>query len=90
MVSRLLISSMFYLGFSDCASAELCFTVCFSFMFYYFHAKKDYIWRFSGGRPADDSATSKVEVPVFDRSVITEAFFSEYGDIIEYSSLYEN
>lgn len=38
----------------------------------------------------DDPATPKVEVPVFDRSVITEAFFSEYGDIIEYSSLYEN
>jgi len=59
-------------------------------MFYYFHAKKNYIWKFSGGRPLDDFAILKVEVPLFDKSASVEAFFSEYGDIIEYSSLYEH
>lgn len=80
---------MFYLGFSDCASAELCFLVCFSFMFYYFHAKKDPIYRLLGGRPVYSNASVRGEVSFFDYVVTQEAFFSQYGDIVEYSSLYE-
>lgn len=79
---------MFYLGFSDCASAELCLVVCFSFMFYYFHAKKSYIYKFLGGRSLDSVAVSN-EVYWFDRNIIAETFFFEYGDILEYSSFYE-
>lgn len=80
---------MFYLGFADCASAELCLAVCFSLMFYYFHSKKLNIYKFTGGRQADSFAVSE-EVYVCDRAVIAETFFFEYGDILEYSSFYEN
>ena len=79
---------MFYLGFSDCASAELCLVVCFSLMFYYFHSKKKNIYRFFGGRPVDSAAVSG-EVYFFDRAIIAETFFFEFGDIVEYSSFYE-
>jgi hypothetical protein len=85
---HLLIFNMFYLGFSDCASAELFLIVCFSFMFYYFHAKKSYIYKFFGGRPLDSRAV-RGEVYEFDKNIATETFFSEYGDILEYSSFYE-
>ncbi len=89
MASRLLIFSMFYLGFSDCASAELCLVVCFSLMFYYFHAKKNYLYRFWGGRPLDSAAVYWDEVPFWDIDSVRETFFSEYGDIMEYSTVYE-
>ncbi len=42
-----------------------------------------------GGRPLDDTAVPRGEVPAFDRIAIQETFLSEYGDIIEYSDLYE-
>ena len=80
---------MFYLGFSNCASAELCALVCFSLMFYYFHAKKNCIYKFLGGRPLDEDADFWDEIPEYDKNIIRETFFSEYGDIIEYSSFYE-
>lgn len=80
---------MFYLGFADCASAELCLIVCFSFIFYYFHAKKNYIYKFSGGRPIDSVALDD-EVYWYDRGIIAETFFSDYADILENSSFYEN
>jgi hypothetical protein len=89
MVSHLLIFNMFYLGFNDCASAELCLVVCFSFMFYYFHAKKNFIYKFFGGRPYDSTAVSN-EVPFHDRTIIAETFFFEYGNILESSSFYED
>lgn len=81
---------MFYLGFSDCASAELCLVVCFSLIFYYFHAKKHYAYRFFGGRPYFDSADTWGETPLFDDVISRETFFDDYGDIIEYSKLYED
>lgn len=90
MAFLLLIFNMFYLGFNDCASAELCLLLCFSLMFYYFHAKKSYLYRFLGGRPLDDDAVYRGEVSEFDKAAIRESFFSEYGDIIEYSSFYEH
>lgn len=58
-------------------------------MFYYFHAKKDSIYRFCGGRPSYSKASIRGEVAFFDFFVSQEAFFSQYGDMIEYSSLYE-
>lgn len=79
---------MFYLGFSDCASAELCLIVCFSFMFYYFHAKKNNFYKFLGGRPADSTAVGN-EVHYFDKIIGVETFFFEYGDLLEYSSFYK-
>lgn len=86
---HLLIFSMFYLGFSDCASAELCIVVCFSLIFYYFHAKKTYIYKFLGGRPLDSAAIDN-EIYLYDRNIIIEAFFSDYAEILENSSFYEN
>lgn len=36
-----------------------------------------------------DSVAVSNEVYWFDRTIITETFFFEYGDILEYSSFYE-
>lgn len=58
-------------------------------MFYYFHAKKNFIYKFFGGRPYDSTAVSN-EVPFYDRVIITETFFFEYGNILESSSFYED
>lgn len=58
-------------------------------MFYYFHAKKNYIYRFFGGRPLSSPAELISENFAFDESFSRETFFSEYGDLIEYSALYE-
>ncbi len=80
---------MFYLGFSDCASAELCFITCFSLMFYYFHAKKHYIYRLWGGRSAASPANSILENPLFEEVFSRETFFSEYSNMIEHTPLYE-
>lgn len=59
-------------------------------MFYYFHAKRYYIYRFLGGRSAIYPATGEIENPTFEESFSRETFFSEYSDMIEYSSLYED
>lgn len=58
-------------------------------MFYYFHAKKEYIYKFLGGRSVVYPASSVLENPIFEESFSRETFFSEYSDMIEYSSLYE-
>jgi hypothetical protein len=59
-------------------------------MFYYFHAKKDYIYKFGGGRPTDYPASTMGEIPVFDDIFGRETFFTEYDNIIKYSSMYES
>ena len=58
-------------------------------MFYYFHAKKNYLYKFFGGRPLDAAAVYWDEVPFWDIDSVRETFFSEYGDIMEYSTVYE-
>ena len=59
-------------------------------MFYYFHAKKYYLYRFLGGRPAVYPAVGDYENPIFEESFSRETFFSEYSNMVEQTSLYED
>jgi len=79
---------MFYLGFSNCASAELCLLALSVFGYYLYLAKKDDLWRFTKPRPSYDYMSFWGDLTNLDRLIIMETFYDFYLDKYEKSDLY--
>lgn len=79
---------MFYLGFNNCATAEACLLFFFSFLFYFFLAKRHDIWKFTKLRPSNDYSDKINEFRPIDWIMKHESFFSIIVDNFENDPLY--